>query len=133
MSRWPVLAVSSIALLEGCTASVEAGLANGPRLGGSGIADERVHDVISNGVDSCGRFATHGALRGRTPACATVTHPVAGATLLPAAAGSKGEGLVGPWLKHFYVGWPCQHPATSAEVKTLAWATSARPSASCAR
>jgi hypothetical protein len=131
MSRWPVLTVLSIALLGGCAQSVEVGLANGPRLGGSNLADEHAHDVISNGGDSCGRFAEYGPLRGRVPACATVTHAVAGSTLLPAAAGGKGDGVAVPWLKHFYVGWPCPHPAAAPHVKTLAWATGAPGPAVC--
>jgi hypothetical protein len=133
MSRWLVLTVPSIALLAGCAPPVEFGLANGPRLGGNVLADEPVHDVISDGSDACGRFAEYGPLRGRMLACATVAHPVVGATLLPVAAGGKGEGLVVPWLKHFYVGWPCPHPAASPPVKTLAWTTSSSAPLACTR
>jgi hypothetical protein len=131
MSRWPVLAASSIALLAGCVQSVGAGLANGPRLGGSSLSDEHVHDVISNSGDSCSGFAEHGPLRGRVPACAAVTHPAASAAFWPTATAGKADGLVVPWLKHFYVGWPCTHPAASRRVERLAWATPGPPTVVC--
>jgi hypothetical protein len=131
MPRWPVLTVSSIALLAGCAPSVQAGLANGPRLGGTRPADEHIHDVISNNGDSCSGFTEHGSLRGRVPACATVTHPVARATFLRTATDGKSDGLVVPWLKHFYVGWPCPHPAASPHVRRLAWVTATPPTVVC--
>ena len=119
MSRWPVLTVPAIVLLGGCAPSVEAGLANAPRLGGS--TDDRVHDSISNGGDSCGRYAEHGPLRGRIPPCLVVVHPVEGVALAPPVASGKAEeGLVVPWLQHFYVGWPCVAPAASVARKTVA-------------
>jgi hypothetical protein len=121
MSRWPVLAMLSVgSLLAGCApAAVHPGLANAPRLGGSAIADERVHDVISNGDDACGRNGEHGVLRGRLPPCPGVTHPIAATWLAPSAA-AKDDSLVLPWLEHFYAGWPC--PRTRApEPRSLAW------------
>lgn len=130
MEKWLVLTVPSMVLLVGCTHSVEAGLANAPRLGDSAAADERPYDVISNGGDSCGRYAEHGPLRGRIPACATVAHPVVRATLLPPASGQAG-GVVVPWLQHFYVGWPCLRPAAPVESKTVAWSTSAALGGAC--
>ena len=67
MSRWPVLAAFSIApLLLGC-GSARAGLSNAPRLWGTALADEQVHDVVSNGDDACGAIAEHGVLRNRIP------------------------------------------------------------------
>jgi hypothetical protein len=127
MARWPMLAVLSIVVSTGCATSVEAGLANAPRLGGGGLADERVRDVIANGGDSCGRYAEHGPLRGS--ACPAGPHPVAATMPLSAAGGAKGQGVVVPWLKHFYVGWPCPHRALLQETNTLAWASSARATA----
>jgi hypothetical protein len=61
MSRWPVLTVCSIALLAGCTPAVEGGLANAPRLGGTGLADEGVHDALLPGL---AMFPFDRALRG---------------------------------------------------------------------
>jgi hypothetical protein len=122
MSRWPMLAVLVIVLLAGCAPSMEVGLANAPRLGGSG--DDRVHDVVSNGGDSCGRYAEYGPLRGRIPPCpAVAAHPVASVMPPPAPGQTKAaaeEGLVIPWLQHFYVGWPCQAPPLAVSEKTVA-------------
>jgi hypothetical protein len=119
MSKWPMLAVLAIVLLAGCAPSVEAGLANAPRLGGS--ADERVHDVISNGGDSCGRYAEYGPLRYRIPPCPVAAHPIVSAKLPAPVAGSKtDDGFAAPWLQHFYVGWPCQAPVISVSDKTVA-------------
>jgi hypothetical protein len=132
--RWLVLTVCSIALAWGCAPTVEGGLANGPRLGGSGLADEHIHDVISNGGDSCGRSPEHGPLRGRTPACPTIAHPFVGPTWSPTVRGARGEGLDVPWLKHFYIGWPCPKSAEAADAKPVAWLISRpAPSACSAR
>jgi hypothetical protein len=120
MSRWPVLALlSGGLLLAGCAPSARPGLANAPRLGGSAVADERVHDVVSNGDDACGIYAEHGVLRGRIPPCPSVAHPIAATWLAPSAA-AKDDSLVLPWLEHFYAGWPC--PRTHApEPRSIAW------------
>jgi hypothetical protein len=105
MSRWtPVLGAAwAVPLLAGCAGSIEPGLANAPRLGGTQTADERVHDAVSNAGDSCGRYAEHGPLRARLPPCPTVAHPLAASFLAPSPAGR--ESLVVPWLEHFYVDW----------------------------
>jgi hypothetical protein len=105
MSRWSPLfgAAWAVSLLAGCSTSIEPGLANAPRLGGIQTADERVNDAISNGGDSCGRYAEHGPLRARLPPCPTVTHPLAASFLVQSPTGK--ESLVGPWLEHFYVDW----------------------------
>lgn len=119
MSRWPMLAVLVLGTSAGCAPSIEAGLANAPRLGGSG--DDRVHDVISNGGDSCGRYAEQGHLRGHIPPCPVAAHPVAWANTRSATDRAKADdGLVVPWLQHFYVGWPCQPPALAVSEKTVA-------------
>ncbi len=120
MSRWPVLALLSMgSLLAGCAPSVRAGLANAPALGGTPVADARVHDVISNGDEACGMYAEHGVLRGRIPPCPKVAHPIAATWLAPSAA-AKDDSLVLPWLEHFYDGWPCP-PSRHGESRTLAW------------
>jgi hypothetical protein len=121
MMRWPMLTAFAAVLLSGCARSVEVGLANAPRLGGG--ADDGVHDAISNGGDSCGRYAERGPLRGRIPPCRAAAHPIAGAA--PPAVTARGRvdgGLVVPWLQHFYVGWPCQAPPLAAATNSLACA-----------
>jgi hypothetical protein len=136
MSRWPVLTVFSFGwTLLGCSPSLQPGLANAPRLGGTGLADERIRDVIANGDDACSRQAEQGPLRNRVPPCPTAARPVAGGQLpQPTGNGS----LVLPWLRHFYNGWPCAHPAflPAAETKAVEWTvvatTPTQPVASCA-
>jgi hypothetical protein len=90
-------------LLAGCAPSIEPGLANAPRVGGVQTADERVHDVVSNGGDSCGRTAEQSPLRVRWPACPTVPHPLAASFFVSGPSGN--QSLVRPWLEHFYVDW----------------------------
>jgi hypothetical protein len=53
---------------------VQSGLANAPALGGSTIVDPRVHDVIANGPDSCGRLDL-GSQRNRIPPCPASDEP----------------------------------------------------------
>jgi hypothetical protein len=106
MSPWALLTVCFVApLVGGCATTIEPGLANAPRLGGSQASDLRIHDVVSNGADSCGRHAEHGPLRARIPPCPTAGHPVVGTVLFTESPDT--ESLVLPWLEHFYADWPC--------------------------
>ncbi len=135
MSRWPVLlALSLSAWTVGCATSVRPGLANAPRLGGTGVADERVRDVVANGDDACGVHAEHGSLRYRVPPCPAV-HPAMGSSWLPVSARSSSDALVVPWLQHFYVGWPCARPGYAArtEATTVAWDPPVSTVAACSR
>jgi hypothetical protein len=59
-------AIVSTALASGC--AVQAGLASGPQLGGTTVPEERVHDAIANGQESCGPLDP-GPLRYRAPPC----------------------------------------------------------------
>jgi len=139
MSRWPLLAAFSLApLLLGCGSSVRPGLSNAPRLGGTALADEQIHDVVSNGDDGCGLHPEHGGvLRGRIPPCPGAAHPLARTSWLPTSAPSPAdEGLVVPWLQHFYVGWPCANnaprkPAARKGTRTFAWDVSIAPESVC--
>jgi len=130
MSRWLVLAACAMSMGGiGCSASVvQAGLANAPRHGGTGLVDERVHDVIANGDDSCDRWGEQGPLRNRIPPCPALAHPVVSTWLQPSGANPYSQGVVVPWLQHFYLGWPCPLPAAKAG-RTLAWATAMAPPA----
>lgn len=85
-SRWLVLVLGLCA----CGGTrMEAGLANAPRLGGA--TPEESQDVVVK----------------MPPRAATSSHSVASTWLLPGSSVVEGQSLVGPWLEHFYVGWPC--------------------------
>jgi len=121
MSRWPWLTAFCFApWIVGCTSSLQPGLANAPRLGGTQLADERVSDVVSNGNDSCARSVGPGPLRGRLPPCPT-THPTRWAAAAPSSATGAGGSLVVPWVEHFYSGWPCPHAVVASSTRTPAW------------
>jgi hypothetical protein len=116
--------------VAGCGWSLHPGLANVPRTDGLGAADDRSHDVVANGGDSCGIHAEQGPLRGRWPPCPAAAHPSSSALLLPATPG-KNESLVTPWLEHFYVGWPCTRSAPRSESRTVAWTVTTAETQSC--
>lgn len=125
MARWPVLVGFSIAVAPGwlgCASvpPVTPGLANAPDLGGSAPVDERVHDVVANGRDSCESVTGRSPLRGHAPPCPTVTPPAAVAGPSPAVA--VGEmSLAEPWLEHFYVGFPCPRPTATPKHDAAPW------------
>ncbi len=64
------VSVFACVFLLGCASRVQAGLANAPALGGA-TQEDRVHDVIANGRDSCERnaFPQGEVLRGHIPPC----------------------------------------------------------------
>ncbi|MBV9950279.1 MAG: hypothetical protein JOZ69_25795 [Myxococcales bacterium] len=130
MSRWLVLTVSSM-VLGGCAPSIQGGLANAPRLGGTGLADERVSDVISNGGDACGRYAEQGPLRYQVPACPGAPRQggVASSTWPVPARRAPGNALVVPWLVHYYVQPSCK-PALPSDG---ALALFSAPASACSR
>jgi hypothetical protein len=123
MLRWLALAVFSIVSTAGCGSSVQSGLANAPRLGGTPTVDNRVSDVISNGPDACGVYAEHGVLRNQVPPCPTWTpiHPLSGWAWPAASEAAPSGGLVEPWLNHFYLGWPCSPRSQASRMQSIAW------------
>jgi len=95
--------LSTASLLWGC--AVHPGLANAPQLGGTADTDPRVHDVIANGPDSCGRTLDPGPLRNRVIPCPHVSHaPSSNAPFSPV---TTSNGIVRPWVEHFYWRWAC--------------------------
>jgi hypothetical protein len=132
MSRWLVLTVfAALPLVAGCGSTVRPGLANGPRLGGTTTADDRVDDVVSNGAEACGLYAEHGVLRNQIPACASwaPATPPASYVTAPGAVAPNG-GLVEPWVNHLYVGWPC--PGVPSSRQTKSWSVPGAAVATCA-
>jgi hypothetical protein len=112
---------------------VQPGLANAPRLGGTAAPDDRINDVVSNGGDSCDRWAEQGPLRHRIPPCPSSPHPAASMWLLTTStAPQHPPGVVVPWLQHFYTQWSCSRSEAPTATKTLAWASAATAPAACA-
>jgi hypothetical protein len=138
MARGPVLVgfagFSICSLLLGCASTpvVTPGLASAPPLGGTGLADERPHDVVANGHESCEAVTGRSPLRGHLPPCPNATHPIVSVSLPPEPIEGAHESLVLPWLEHFYVGWPCPHPAPASETKAIAWSPAPPAPSSCA-
>jgi hypothetical protein len=115
--------------------AVQVGLANAPALGGTRIADTRVHDVISNGPDSCGRRLdpNAGPLRYRLPPCqgeSVSTTVSSSASTSVSTTATAPVAWVGPddatsqeWMEHYHFGWPCK-PSKPQALKgrmVLAW------------
>jgi hypothetical protein len=118
------LAMTAFALwfALGCAPTVHPGLANAPGLGGTRIVDARVHDVIANGQDSCGRRLDPdpGPLRYRLPPCRHESVPGPSPALAPASTPGGAGGQ--QWMEHYHVAWPCksrQEALASGEV--VAW------------
>jgi len=103
----PLLGLTTAVSLSAfaCAGTVHPGLANAPRLGEAADADPRVHDVIANGQDSCGRQLDPGPLRNRLIPCPGATHPPATAmSFVPSANSNE---IVRPWLEHYHWRWAC--------------------------
>ncbi len=119
MSPWRMLTVFVFAPLFGCASTnvapalaqrVTPGLSNVPWVSGStAINDQRQPDVVSNGLDACGRYLEHGMLWHQWPPCPVPPPPVVGPELLPTSASPSSAKLVSPWKESFVVEWPCAH------------------------
>jgi hypothetical protein len=105
----------------GCAPTVHPGLTNAQGLGGTRIVDARVHDVIANGPDSCGRLEPGpGPLRYRQPPCRHESVPGPRTTLVPANAHADAGGQ--QWMEHYHFGWPCEaRQKASASGEVVAW------------
>ena len=75
----PLLGCASDPTSQAVLAHVTPGLANVPWISGStAIEDQQIPDVVSNGLEACGRGAEHPFLRGQWPPCPSPTPAVAG-------------------------------------------------------
>jgi hypothetical protein len=100
----PFALCASVATLA-CACAVHPGLANAPQLGGTADADPRVHDVIANGQDSCGRQLDPGPLRNRLIPCPRTTQPRS--TAMSFAPSPEYNEIVTPWVEHYHWRWAC--------------------------
>jgi hypothetical protein len=117
MSRRTLLVLPLALLLLGCASDptsqavlshVTPGLANVPWISGStAIEDQQIPDVVSNGLEACGRGAEHPYLRGQWPPCPTPTPALAGRQLLPTSDSEASAKLVRPWQESTLFDWPC--------------------------
>jgi hypothetical protein len=121
MFTWRVLAVLSMASSSlGCAVDsvpsafvsrVTPGLSNVPWISGSTATnDERIPDVVSNGLDACGRDLEHSRLWRQWPPCPAV-EPTAWRPSRPqrppVSAMSSSQELNQPWLEFIDFDWPC--------------------------
>jgi|HubBroStandDraft_4_1064222.scaffolds.fasta_scaffold32001_3 hypothetical protein len=142
MSRWRMLTVIGLVPLAiGCTHQTardadfsprpSVGLANAQGLYGSPPSNDQgpPRDVVSNGLESCGRYLENGVLRYQWPPCPApqvgvsappaslqvgVSAPPTSLTqqLLPVATRATRSTLSAssaPWREKFFVEWPCSH------------------------
>ena len=123
MPRWRMLAVLSIAsssLLLGCAVDatpsafvsrVTPGFPNVPWISGSTPTnDERMPDVVTNGLDACGRNLNQSPLWHQWPPCPTVEPTVWSSSRprqLPISETSSSQELNQPWLEFIDFDWPC--------------------------
>jgi hypothetical protein len=113
----PLLGCASDPVSHAVLVSVTPGLANAPWISGStAIEDEQTPDVVSNGLEACGRGAEHPYLRGQWPPCPKpAPAPVAGPELLPTSDDLASAELVHPWQEVTVFDWPCAPAARSGE------------------
>jgi hypothetical protein len=101
----------------GC-ARAQVGLANAPALGGTPIADTRVHDVVADGCDACGPDPRH-----RTMACQATEPPSGPALAVSRSLRSpphRGTTAALRWVEHYYARWPCNLQDENEEAPLVA-------------
>jgi hypothetical protein len=130
------LAVAPLAALSslGCAATpvsqavvsrVTPGLSNVPWISGSPFYDDqRIPDVVSNGLDACERGFEGGqkssVLWNKWPPCPSVGTPaVAGKGLLPTSDSTASADLVRPWEEVTLFSWPCGGELSSGEITNV--------------
>jgi len=146
MLRWRMLTVLGLVTIGaggvGCTRATardadfsprpSVGLANAPALYGSPQSnDQKPHDVVANGLESCGQYLENGVLRYQWPPCPA---PQAGSQPSAVTVGSFGP-VVPPisasppsafvsrassvtlWHEKFVVEWPCANKAVADDEK----------------
>jgi hypothetical protein len=102
------------------------GLANAPLLGGTTLADPRVHDAIANGPDSCGRKLDPGPLRYRVIPCQRAS-PSPGPSAPGASSSSPNDSLVMLWVEHYDAHWGCPRRGDGHSGPSLGAATITHP------
>jgi hypothetical protein len=97
--------------LAGCGPVVQAGLANGPGLGGA-TPEMRVHDAIANGHDACERagFPQGEVLRGHIPPCGSEKGVAKTAGFLARTPATRSE-VPPSYVRHTYSFSACPNDA----------------------
>jgi hypothetical protein len=121
------LVAFSFALACGCTAQL--GLANAPPLGGTTLADPRIHDDIANGPDSCGQKLDPGPLRYRVIPCPQASPSPSRPP--PGASSSSANAVKVPWFEHHDAHWDCPRREDSHSSPPLEAAIMAAGIAAC--
>jgi hypothetical protein len=116
LSLLSLLGCASDPASQAVLSSVTPGLANVPWISGStAIEDQQIPDVVSNGLEACGRGAEHPYLWNQWPRCPTPTPAVAGRQLLPTSDSEASAKLVRPWKEFTVFDWPCTPAARAGE------------------
>jgi hypothetical protein len=130
VSRWmlipfswlPVLGCASDPTSQAVLSHLTPGLANVEWInaGPNGIEDQQLppQDVVSNGLEACGRGAEHPFLRGQWPPCPKPAAPIAGRELLPTSDDEASARLVQPWQEVTVFDWPCTPAGRGGETGT---------------
>ncbi len=131
VSRWSLIPLSLLPLF-GCASDptsqavlshLTPGLTNVPWISGStAIEDQTIPDVVSNGIEACGRGAEHPFLRGQWPPCPKPAAPIAGVAgrqLLPTSDDEESAKLVRPWQEVTLFEWPCTPAGRGGETGVM--------------
>ena len=116
------LGCASTPVSQAVEARVTPGLSNVPWISGSPYYDDqRLPDVVSNGLDACERSFEGGprssVLWNKWPPCpSTGTPAVAGKGLLPTSDSTASADLVRPWEEVTLFSWPCSATPVTGEI-----------------
>jgi hypothetical protein len=116
------LGCASTPVSQAVVQRVTPGLSNVPWISGSPFYDDqRIPDVVSNGLDACERSFEGGpkssVLWNKWPPCpSTGTPAVAGRGLLPTSDSTASADLVRPWEEVTLFPWPCTADSSSGEI-----------------
>jgi hypothetical protein len=120
LSFIPLFGCASTPTSEAVMQRLTPGLANVQWLGQLNYTqDQPIPDVVSNGLEACGRGADHQWLPNQWPPCPKPsTPPIAGQQLLPTSDAEASARLVQPWEEVTLFPWPCTPAGRGGEKGT---------------